>query len=150
MEDGGGAVLEPKDLSGIGKSEEEVFIQLNCGSRVRSGRRLFKAEYVLDCVRKGRLLPDLSEYLCKQEEEHRKGDSVSRHGIKEGKMEGARDPFEVFFLKFKEYCDFHINFRFCLDLRAGKHIYQMYKRRRKKGKGVQVCQIVQVVKLRRS
>ena len=96
MEDGGGAVLEPKDLSGIGKSEEEVFIQLNCGSRVRSGRRLFKAEYVLDCVRKGRLLPDLSEYLCKQEEEHRKEDE-SREGIKDGQMEGTRDPFEVWF-----------------------------------------------------
>ena len=83
-------MLEPKDLSGIGKSEEEVFIQLDCGSKVRSGKRLFKAEYVLDCVRKGRLLPDLREYLCKQREEHRKGDSVSRGWIKEGKMEGAQ------------------------------------------------------------
>ena len=103
MEDGGGAVLEPKDLSG--KFNEEVFIQLNCGGRgrVRGEKRLFKAEYVFDCVRRSRLLPNLSEYLCKQkedlckqEEEHRK-EGVSRDEIEEGQMEGTRDPFEVSF-----------------------------------------------------
>ena len=119
VEDGGGAVLEPKDLSGIKKFDEEVFIQLNCGGRgrLRSGKRLFKAEYVFDCVRRSRLLPNLSEYLCKekeelckqkeelckqeeelckQEEEHRK-EGVSRDEIEEGQMEGTRDPFEVSF-----------------------------------------------------
>ena len=96
VEDGGGAVLEPKDLSG--KFNEEVFIQLNCGGRgrVRGEKRLFKAEYVFDCVRRSRLLPNLSEYLCKQKEEHRKEDE-SREGIKDGQMEGTRDPFEVCF-----------------------------------------------------
>ena len=102
MEDGGGAVLEPKDLSG--KFNEEVFIQLNCGGRgrVRGEKRLFKAEYVFDCVRRSRLLPNLGEYLCKQKEEHRKEDE-SREGIKDGQMEGTRDPFEVSFsLKVEE------------------------------------------------
>ena len=96
VEDGGGAVLEPKDLSG--KFNEEVFIQLNCGGRgrVRGEKRLFKAEYVFDCVRRSRLLPNLSEYLCKQKEEHRK-EGVSRDEIEEGQMEGTRDPFEVSF-----------------------------------------------------
>ena len=98
MEDGGGAVLEPKDLSGMGKCDDEVYIQLNCDSRgrVRNEKRLFEAEYVFDCVRRNRLLPNLSEYLCKQKE------CVSRDGIKEGQMEGTGDPFEVSFSFFSK------------------------------------------------
>ena len=98
MEDGGGAVLEPKDFSGSRKSDEDVHIQLNCSrGRVMSEKRLFKAKYVFDCVRKSRLLPNLSEYLCnqKQRQERRVGMSTARN-IDEKQIEEMRDPFEVY------------------------------------------------------
>ena len=89
VEDGGGAVLEPKDLSG--KFEEDLYIELNCSrGRVRNDKRLFKAKYVFDCVRRGSLLPNLSEYLCNRNKEDR-----SRDEMIEGQMEGTRDPFQV-------------------------------------------------------
>ena len=85
VEDGGGAVLEPKDLL---EPQDVGYIELNCSrGRVKHEKtRLFKAKYVFDCVRKSRLLPNLSEYLCKQKEDR------SVDGNIEGRM---RDPFEV-------------------------------------------------------
>ena len=89
VEDGGGAVLEPKDLLGSRTSEDDSYIELNCSrGRVKhEKKRLFKAKYVFDCVRKNRLLPNLSEYLCKQKQEDRSID-----GSIEERM---RDPLEV-------------------------------------------------------
>ena len=98
MEDGGGAVLEPKDLSGRRKSDEDVHIQLNCSrGRVMSEKRLFRAKYVFDCVRKSRLLPNLSEYLCKQKQEQKEDRSVDRNI-----EERMRDPFKVCYNPYKE------------------------------------------------
>ena len=95
MEDGGGAVLEPQDLSGRRKSDEDVHIQLNCSrGRVMSEKRLFRAKYVFDCVRKRRLLPNLSEYLCNQKQERKEGTSTDGN-TEEKQIEEMRDPFEV-------------------------------------------------------
>ena len=87
MEDGGGAVLEPKDLLVMGKSED-LYIQLNCGrGRMVGEKKMFRAKYVFDCVRKNTLLPNLSEYLCKQKGE--------KEGEKIEKLGEFKDPLQV-------------------------------------------------------
>ena len=99
VEDGGGAVLEPKDLLGSREPQNVGYIQLNCSrGRVKHEKtRLFKAKYVFDCVRKSRLLPNLSEYLCKQKQEQKEDRSVDRNI-----EERMRDPFKVCYNPYKE------------------------------------------------
>ena len=83
-------MLEPKDLL-ESQNSEDLYIQLKCGGGrlSRRDKRMFKAKYVFDCVRKGRLLPNLSEYLCKQYLDLERGNTSRKQNT------GGRDPLEV-------------------------------------------------------
>ena len=83
-------MLEPKDLL-ESQNSEDLYIQLKCGGGrlSRRDKRMFKAKYVFDCVRKGRLLPNLSEYLCKQYLD------LERENTSRKQNTGGRDPLEV-------------------------------------------------------
>ena len=88
-------MLEPKDLL-ESHNYEDLYIQLKCGggrlSRRDKSKRMFKVKYVFDCVRKGRLLPNLSEYLCKQYLDLEQENTSRKQNAE------PRDPLEVFYL----------------------------------------------------
>ena len=104
--------MEPKDLL-ESQNSENLYIQLKCGGGrlSRRGKRMFKAKYVFDCVRKGRLLPNLSEYLCKQYLD------LERENTSRKQNTGQRDPLEVYLYSAFDICFFLSIplFRFFLD-----------------------------------
>ena len=90
--------MEPKDLL-EGHNSEDLYIQLRCGGGRLSkrGKRMFKAKYVFDCVKKGRLLPNLREYLCKQYIKQENKDTSKNTN------NDTRDPLQVGFSPLLEY-----------------------------------------------
>ena len=96
--------MEPKDLLESHNSED-LYIQLRCGGGrlSRRDKRMFKAKYVFDCVKKGRLLPNLSEYLCKQYLD------LEQENTSRKQNTGRRDPLEVCLYSASDNCFFYLS-----------------------------------------